>query len=187
MQCFQSKEEIYIGRQLATSKYVVVPIVQDRMGKKNLFPGLKKKSCLSPGDPSPWEGKDIRNSRSAGDKCIVQSWPQAPVVTSVISENGSEWDPETQGSRAWGLGTLIPLRLVVRVDLPASEIHSSRSLVLWSVTIFCGLCRSNCQQCHQVAARGTSNNELTKPQALPCWMLKAKWQRPLGLFKSLEF
>lgn len=72
MQCSQSKEEIYIGRQVATSKYAVVLIVQDRMGKKNLFPGLKEKSCLSPGGLSPWEGKDIRNSRSAGDKCTVQ-------------------------------------------------------------------------------------------------------------------
>lgn len=56
----------------------------DRSGKEgenNLFPGLKKKSCLTPGGRSPWEGKDIRNSKSAGDKCLVQSWHHVPAVT----------------------------------------------------------------------------------------------------------
>lgn len=133
MQCSQSKEDCSVEDRVAMSKPAPVLIIQERTDKKNLVPGLKKKSCLTPGGTSPWEGKDIRNSRSAGHECLVQSCHLSPAVA-IISENDSVWDPDTQGLRTWGLGTLIPLSLVLRVDLRASKIQSLvHRHLLWTV------------------------------------------------------
>lgn len=73
MRCSESKEECSVEDRVAVSKYAPVLIIQERMGRKNLALGPEKKSCLTPGGVSPWEGKEIRNSRSAGDNCLVQS------------------------------------------------------------------------------------------------------------------